>query len=70
LASAEALGSTGGTILVNADGSTYWKTNCIPFAERIASLTRALLAPYGYNLHVIQMQDAPLIGAALAATQC
>lgn len=69
LASAEAQGSTHGTILLNADGSTFWKTICIPFAERIATVADTLLAPYGFNLKTIHIDDAPLIGAAIATCQ-
>ncbi|MDO5462593.1 MAG: hypothetical protein Q4F99_03800 [bacterium] len=69
LASAQAQKSTHGTILVNADGSTFWKTDCIPFSHRIREITCELLAPYGFDVEIIQIEDAPLIGAALAATQ-
>lgn len=69
LASARAQGATRGTILVNADGSTFWKTDCIPFAHRIETIARELLAPRGFDLQVIEIKDAPLIGSALAATQ-
>lgn len=69
LASAEAQGATEGTILVNADGSTFWKTSCIPFAERVQHETNHLLQHYGFTLRCIYVEDSPLIGAALAATQ-
>jgi hexokinase len=69
LASAQARGKTHGTILVNADGSTFWKTSCIPFAEKIQTETKRLLQPYGFDLYCLQIEDSPLIGAALAATQ-
>lgn len=68
-ASAHAQGSTQGTILINADGSTFWKTVCIPFAERIQSVTNALLASDGFDTRLLHIEDAPLIGAALAAPQ-
>lgn len=67
LASAEAQGATEGTILINADGSTFWKTVCIPFAARIQALTQGLVRPAGFEIRTLQIEDAPLIGAALAA---
>ena len=67
LASAEAQGSQGGLIRVNADGSTFWKTACVPFVDIVSRQLRALLEPRGFDFELVRLEDAPLIGAALAA---
>ena len=67
LASARARGRTSGVIRVNADGSTFWKTACIPFVDRVKEHLAALLGPKGFTVDILQIDDAPLIGAALAA---
>ena len=67
LASAHARGRTSGVIRVNADGSTFWKTACIPFVDRVKEHLAALLGPKGFTVDILQIDDAPLIGAALAA---
>ncbi len=65
--SAEARGATSGTIRINADGSTFWKIKAIPLKDIVCEQLTALLQPRGFTFEVIQIEDAPLIGAALAA---
>lgn len=65
--SARANRKTSGTIIVNADGSTFWKTSAIPFAERVTQTVETLLRPYHYNCQIIRVNEAPLLGAAIAA---
>lgn len=65
--SARARQQTSGTILVNADGSTLWKTSAIPFADRVRETVATLLHPYGYTCELFRVDEAPLLGAALAA---
>ncbi len=67
LASAEARGMRSGTIRVNADGSTFWKTACVPFVDLARAQLEALLAPRGFSFEIVRIDDAPLFGAALAA---
>ncbi len=67
LASARARGLTSGVIRVNADGSTFWKTACIPFVDRVKEHLAALLGPKGFTVDILRIDDAPLLGAALAA---
>ena len=67
IASARARGRDAGVIRVNADGSTLWKTACIPFVDRVRGHLETLLGPRGYTAEILRIDDAPLIGAALAA---
>ena len=67
LASARARGRDKGLIRVNADGSTFWKTACVPFVSMVGRTLDALLAPRGFAHEIVRVEDAPLIGAALAA---
>jgi len=56
-------------IAINADGSTYYKTRAIPFAETVKRELDEMLVKRR-NIHyeiVPQIDDAPLIGAAIAA---
>lgn len=67
IASARARKQSSGKILINADGSTFWKTSAIPFADRVRDELEALLARYGYTCEIFRVDEAPLLGAALAA---
>jgi hexokinase len=67
IASARARKQTRGKILINADGSTFWKTSAIPFAERTRLHLEHLLGHYGYTCEILRVDEAPLLGAALAA---
>ena len=56
-------------IAINADGSTYYKTRAIPFAETVKKELDDLLVKRR-NVHYCitpQVDDAPMVGAAIAA---
>ena len=56
-------------IAINADGSTYYKTRAIPFAETVKRELDDLLIKRR-NIHyeiTAQVDDAPMVGAAIAA---
>ena len=56
-------------IAINADGSTWYKTRAIPFAETVKrELDDLLVARRNIHYAIIpQVEDAPMIGAAIAA---
>lgn len=56
-------------IAINADGSTYYKTRAIPFAETVKKELDEMLVKRR-NIHYViteQVDDAPMVGAAIAA---
>ncbi|MBR2939928.1 MAG: hexokinase [Kiritimatiellae bacterium] len=56
-------------IAINADGSTYYKTRAIPFAETVKKELDDMLVKRR-NIHYCitpQVEDAPMVGAAIAA---
>jgi len=56
-------------IAINADGSTYYKTRAIPFAETVKRELDDMLVKRR-NIHYCitpQVDDAPMVGAAIAA---
>ncbi len=56
-------------VAINADGSTYYKTRAIPFAETVARELDELLVNRR-NIHYAitpQVDDAPMVGAGIAA---
>jgi len=56
-------------IAINADGSTYYKTRAIPFAETVRRELDDMLVKRR-NIHYCmtpQVEDAPMVGAAIAA---
>ena len=56
-------------IAINADGSTYYKTRAIPFAETVRRELDDMLVRRR-NIHYCitpQVEDAPMVGAAIAA---
>ena len=56
-------------VAINADGSTWYKTRAIPFADTVKRELDDMLVKHR-NIHyeiVPQIDDAPLIGAAIAA---
>ena len=67
LQSAEARGERSGLCRINADGSTFWKTACVPFREIVEAQLDALLAPRGFTFEIVRIEDAPLLGAAMCA---
>ena len=56
-------------IAINADGSTYYKTRAIPFADTVKRELDDMLVRRR-NIHYCitpQVEDAPMVGAAIAA---
>ena len=56
-------------IAINADGSTYYKTRAIPFADTVRRELDDMLVRRR-NIHYCitpQVEDAPMVGAAIAA---
>lgn len=56
-------------IAINADGSTFYKTRAIPFADTVKSELDNMLVKRR-NIHytiIPQIDDAPIVGAAIAA---
>lgn len=55
-------------IAINADGSTYYKTKAIPFAATVKRELDRLLVPRNIHYEIVpQVEDAPMVGAAIAA---
>ena len=56
-------------VAINADGSTYYKTRAIPFADTVKREMTEMLTKRR-NVHfefTPQVEDAPMVGAAIAA---
>jgi len=56
-------------VAINADGSTWYKTRAIPFAETVARELDDMLVQRR-NIHYAitpQVEDSPMVGAAIAA---
>ena len=56
-------------VAINADGSTYYKTRAIPFAETVVKELDEMLVK-SRNIHYAitpQVDDAPMVGAGIAA---
>jgi len=51
---------------VNIDGSTYYKTVVASFASRVQGHLRAILEPRGIHYALLHVDEAPLLGAAVA----
>ncbi len=54
-------------VCANLDGSTIFKTRSVAFRALLEEHLRALLAPRGVACELLGVDDAPLIGAAVAA---
>ncbi len=52
-------------VCVNIDGSTYYKI--FGLAEKVQAHLGAMLKVRGLHIHCIQVDDAPVVGAAIAA---
>jgi hexokinase len=52
-------------VCINIDGSTYYKTHQL--ASKVQAQLRALLTPRDLHIHCVQVDDAPVVGAAIAA---
>ena len=51
-------------VCVNIDGSTYYKT--FGLAEKVQAHLGAMLKQRGLHIRCIQVDDAPVVGAAIA----
>ena len=56
-------------VAINADGSTYYKTRAIPFAETVMRELNDMLVARRHIHYAItpQVEDSPMVGAAIAA---
>ena len=55
-------------IAINADGSTYYKTRAIPFGDTVKRELDNMLGPRNVHYEITpQVDDAPMVGAAIAA---
>jgi hexokinase len=52
-------------VCVDIDGTTYYDTH--KFADQVQSYLSQMLDPRGLHIRCIRVQDAPVIGAAIAA---
>ena len=61
--------SAASPVAINADGSTYYKTRAIPFAETVKrELDDLLVARRNVHYEITpQVDDAPMVGAGIAA---
>ena len=53
-------------VAVTIDGATYYRTVAVPFASLVQEHLRRLLAPRGLHVELLHVEEAPLIGAAVA----
>ncbi len=53
-------------VCVTIDGSTYYKTRSAQFKSRIEAELRAILEPKGIAYELISVDEAPILGAAVA----
>ncbi len=53
-------------VCVTIDGSTYYKTKSVQFRSRIEADLRAILEPRGIHYDLISVDEAPIVGAAVA----
>ncbi len=53
-------------ICVNVDGSTFYRTRSVAFRSRFEAHLRDLVEPTGKHYELIGVDDAPMIGAAVA----
>lgn len=53
-------------VCITIDGSTYYKTRATFFKSRVEESLRATLGAKGVNFEIISVEDAPMIGAAVA----
>lgn len=53
-------------VCVTVDGSTYWKTRSAMFRSRVEEDLRRTLGARGVHFDVVSVEDAPLVGSAVA----
>ena len=57
----------GSTVIVNADGSTFYKTKCVDFQRVTREQLDRMLQPLGLTARIIHVDEAPILGAAVGA---
>ena len=53
-------------VCVTIDGSTFYRTRSAQFKSRVEAELRAILEPRGLHYDLVAVEDAPIIGAAVA----
>ena len=53
-------------VCVTVDGSTYFKTRSVFFKSRVEAALRDILEPRGVFFETISVEDAPMVGSAVA----
>jgi hexokinase len=53
-------------VCINIDGSTYYKTRSVFFKSRVEQGLREILGGRGVHFETISVDDAPMVGAAVA----
>ena len=53
-------------VLIDIDGSTYYRTRSVPFAKIVRRRLAGILGPKGVKTELVGVDDAPIIGAAVA----
>jgi hexokinase len=53
-------------VCVNVDGSTFYRTKSVEFRSRLEAHLRKILEPRGVSYELVGVEDAPVIGAAVA----
>lgn len=54
-------------VVLTVDGSTYYKTRSVPFDGLVKAELAALTGPSGHSFEIIRVDEAPMVGAAIAA---
>ena len=57
-------------VLVDVDGSTYYRTRSVPFEKIVKKHIAAILGPKGVKVEIVGAADAPIVGAAVAGLTC
>ncbi len=57
-------------VLVDVDGSTYYRTRSVPFEKIVKKQISAILGPKGVKVEIVGADDAPIVGAAVAGLTC
>lgn len=53
-------------VCITIDGSTYYRTRSAFFKSRTEAALRAILSPRGVHFDIINVDDAPMVGSAVA----
>lgn len=54
-------------VVLTVDGSTYYKTRSVPFDALVRGELAALVGRSGKELEIVRVEEAPMVGAAIAA---